>query len=250
MIGMAVPDWVIALVVAPAVGSFAGVVIERLPYGKPFFLSRSECPSCAITLSWRDLVPIASYLVLQGKCRRCEARIKPFHIGVECAALGVAVWAAAAVPDPLELWLDCILGWSLLILAWIDVRHRRLPDALTLPLVIIGIIVQFMLSPERGVESVLGAMCGYASFWGVRFLYRILRGREGLGLGDVKLLAAAGAWTGWAALPNIVLIASVFGIIFAYIEKYNYNRHILDYYIPFGPFISLALWLIKIYDCY
>lgn len=251
MIGTSAPDWAIALAVAPVVGSFAGVVIERLPYGKPFVFSRSECPSCAITLSWSDLIPVASYLALQGKCRRCQARIAPFHIGVECAALGIAVWAVAVAPDPLTMWLDCLLGWSLLVLAWIDVRHRRLPDALTLPLVVVGIVTQTTLSQERGIESVLGAMCGYASFWSVRFVYRILRGREGLGLGDAKLLAAAGAWTSWAALPHIVFIASILGILFALLNKYFHNRRLsASSEITFGPFIAFALFSVRLHGFY
>jgi leader peptidase (prepilin peptidase)/N-methyltransferase len=145
------------------------------------------------------------------------------------------------------LWTACILGWTLLALAWIDVEHMRLPDALTLPLLAAGIGVQVLLSPERLPESMIGVVVGYASFHGISIAYRAIRGREGLGRGDAKLMAAGGAWVGWSALPDLVLIAALLAILVVMLTRMK--RPVLDRttVIPFGPFLAASMWLIYVY---
>ncbi len=129
--------WLIALAVAPFAGSFLGVLIRRLPEGRPIAFARSSCDTCGATLSVPELVPLASYVRQGGRCRRCGEAIGSFHPAIELAATGVAAWVILADTDPTRLWVDCLLGWVLLALSWIDWQCMRLPDALTLPLLLV-----------------------------------------------------------------------------------------------------------------
>ena len=199
------PFWLLPLLAAPFVGSLLGVLIQRLPAGRPVALSRSICESCGTRLAARDLVPVLSWLALRGSCRCCGAAIGFFPLAVEFAAVAVAGAAAVLGPDPARLWLDCALGWVLLTLAWIDARHMRLPDILTLPLIPAGLIVALVRSPDEILDRTLAAIAGYACLRAVALGYWAWRGREGLGQGDAKLLAAAGAWVGLAQVFDVLL---------------------------------------------
>ena len=132
--------WIWPIVAAPIVGSFLGVLVLRLPAGRPFALARSACPHCGTTLGAADLVPLASWVVLRGRCRHCSAALGAFYPGIEIAAVGIAAWATLALPGSL-VWIGCILGWMLLAAALIDFRHLILPDALVLPLIPAGIVL-------------------------------------------------------------------------------------------------------------
>lgn len=236
--------WVLAVLAAPFIGSFLGVLIRRLPQGRPVAWARSECESCGNPLAARDLVPLGSYLVLHGRCRRCGSRIPGFHLAVELVALGIAAAAAAVFPDrPDALWLACGLGWTLQALAWIDWDHLFLPDAITLPLVVAGLLATWWMAPEALTGHAIGAAAGYAAFRGVALAYRAWRGRDGLGQGDAKLLAAAGAWLGWEALPDIVLVAALLGLAFAGARAFRDGGLDASERLPFGPCLAVALWL-------
>ena len=237
-------DWLLPILAAPFLGSFLGVLIRRLPADRPVALGRSACESCGTALGPRDLVPVASYLALRGRCRACGARIGGFHLAVELAALGLAVIAAVAVPgDPALLWLTCGLGWALLALAWIDWDHLCLPDVLTLPLVPAGLLATWWLAPWALADHAIGAALGYGAFRMLAWAYRRLRGREGLGQGDAKLLAVAGAWLGWEALPQVVLVAAVIGLALAGILALRRGGLDPAAPLPFGPCLACALWL-------
>ena len=241
-------SWVLPLLFAPFIGSFLGVLIRRLPRSRPIGLARSECEGCGHVLGVLEMVPIVSYFVCGRKCRVCGAPIARFHIYVELAALGVAGWAASVESDPLSLWVACILGWTLLALAWIDAEHMLLPDALTLPLILLGLGATWLRDPERMVDHALGAAVGYLAFRGIASLYRMLRRREGLGEADAKLLAAAGAWVGWAALPLLVLMAALAGLGAALLAAAVGGRRLqASTALPFGPFLAAALWLTWLY---
>jgi len=235
--------WLMPILFAPVGGSLVGVLVRRLPAHRPVLLARSHCESCGRTLSVPDLVPIASYLVFRGHCRTCRAAIDPFHLAIELAAVTIAVWAAAVESDPSQLWIDCLLGWGLLALAWIDMDHMRLPNALTLPLLAAGLSAQAAFAPDRFVECVLGAVIGYVAFRGIAVVYARLRGRDGLGAGDAKLLAVAGAWVGWAALPSIVFLASLLALGAVAIKLMRDQAIDGAAAIPFGPFLALAFWI-------
>jgi leader peptidase (prepilin peptidase) / N-methyltransferase len=238
-----------ALIAAPFIGSFLGVLVRRLPDGRPIASSRSRCEECGATLRARDLVPLYSWLASKGRCRYCGHVLGWVYPGIELGALAVAL-AAIAVDGGEGIWLDCLLGWWLLALAWIDLRRWLLPDALTLPLVIAGLAAAAAFDPERLTERALGAAVGYLSLRLVALIYRGLRGREGLGGGDAKLLAASGAWVGAGALPLLVLIAATSALMAAAGLRLVGIRLGARSALPFGPFLAVATWLIWLFGTF
>ncbi len=162
-----------------------------------------------------DMVPLVSSLVLRGCCRSCGARIGLLASGVELLALGIAVWAVLVLPpDGWLPWIGAALGWLLLTLALIDARHFLLPDMLTLPLIPAGLLVTWWGDQSTAGSGLLlhhlaGALVGFGGLSGIGWIYKRLRGREGLGLGDAKLMAAVGAWVGWAGLGSVLLWAAL-----------------------------------------
>ncbi len=229
------------LVAAPVIGSFLGVLIRRLPDRLPILWSRSECEGCGATLAPRDIVPVISWVLARGRCRRCGQRLGWFYPGVEIAALAVALIALAVDETPRAV-VDCLLGWWLLTLAWIDLRHWLLPDVLTLPLIVVGLALGASLDPETVLDRALGAALGYATLRMIAAVYRMLRHREGLGQGDAKLLGAAGAWVGAMALPQVILLAALLALLAAAALRLGGVRLHAHSALPFGPFLALAIW--------
>jgi leader peptidase (prepilin peptidase)/N-methyltransferase len=234
---------VVVLLAAPFVGSFLGVVIDRLPAGRPLVLGRSACDVCARTLGPQDLVPIVSWLARRGRCAYCRAELRAFYPAIELAALAVALSAAWLLSGWL-LIASCGLGWTLLCLAVIDHRHFLLPDVLTLPLIPAGLAVAWLIDPALLSDHIVGALAGFAAFALIGFAYRRLRGREGLGLGDAKLLAAAGAWLGWQALPGVVLIGALSALALALARTAAGGTLSATTRIAFGSHLALAFWLV------
>ncbi|MBB2191016.1 prepilin peptidase [Gluconacetobacter azotocaptans] len=236
------------LVLAPFVGSFLGVLASRLPGGQPVVFARSACVHCRAVLGPRDLVPIVSYLARKGRCGTCGGVIHVSHLVMEVLAVVVAaiVLCAVGLPwnggpaSPFPVWGGCVFGWWLLTLGTIDLACLRLPDILTLPLVAAGLI----MAVPQGLASVLwhggAAVLGYGSFRAISLLYRRVRGHDGLGMGDAKLLAAGGAWLGLQALPHIVLLAALLTLCGAAIAgRGRLDRRLA---VPFGPGLALAMW--------
>jgi leader peptidase (prepilin peptidase) / N-methyltransferase len=240
------PDWLLPVLVSPFIGSFLGVLIQRLPDGDDVVAARSQCNACHRTLGPADLIPIVSYLAMRGRCRHCGAAIGRFHLAIELAALAVTLWAAG-VDDGLRLWADCALGWTLLALAWIDARYMILPDVLTLPLVLAGLAFAWFLEPDRIVDHAAGAAIGWLLFWAVSRLYRLIRGRDGLGEGDAKLLAASGAWVTWSGLGPVMLVAALTGLGVALVGRLRGGKATATTPIPFGPPLAFATWLVWLY---
>ena len=240
------PDWLLPVLVSPFIGSFLGVLIQRLPDGGDVVAARSHCNTCQRTLGPADLIPLVSYLATRGRCRHCGAPIGRFHLLVEFAALAIAIWAAG-IDEGVRLWADCVLGWTLLALGWIDARHMVLPDILTLPLVLAGLGFAWFLEPERIVDHAAGAAIGWLLFWAISRLYRWLRGRDGLGEGDAKLLAASGAWVTWSGLGPVMLIAALAGLAQALFVRLRGGEATAATAIPFGPPLALATWLVWLY---
>jgi leader peptidase (prepilin peptidase)/N-methyltransferase len=233
--------------VAPFIGSFLGLLIRRLPDGSPIARDRSRCDHCCTPLRVRDLVPILSWLAAGGRCRYCRQPLGWFYPGVELAALVVAL-TAVLIDGGQRAWLDCLLGWSLLALGWIDLRSWLLPDALTLPLIVAGLAASFIFDPDQLTERALGAALGYASLMAIAALYRALRGREGLGGGDAKLLAASGAWLGAITLPQVVLLAALSALAAAACLRLAGVRLGIHSALPFGPFLALATWALWLFS--
>jgi leader peptidase (prepilin peptidase)/N-methyltransferase len=238
-----VPDWIFPLILSPFIGSFAALLIRRLPAGQPIALSRSRCEACGHVLGVWELFPLVSAAVLKMRCRWCHVRIPVAHIVVELACLAIAAWAVLIAPDALSVWLDCLLGWWLLVLAWIDWEHMVLPDVLTLPLILAGLGVTLLQDPADTTEHAAAAVAGYGAFRALEIAYRRLRGREGLGQGDAKLLAAAGAWLGLLPLPTVVFLAALCGLAIAAGMRIAGRIVHRGSAIPFGPPLCAAIWV-------
>jgi leader peptidase (prepilin peptidase)/N-methyltransferase len=239
-------DWWLPLIVAPFVGSFLGVLITRLPAGEAVVFGRSRCSWCGHVLGAFDLVPLLSWFALSRRCRYCGSPLGWFYPNVELAAVVVTIWAATEVSGWL-LWATCGLGWVLLALAIIDARHRLLPDALTLPLIAGGLAVAALIDGGSVYEHVLAAAIGFSAFWLIARCYRVLRGREGLGLGDAKFLAAAGAWVSWQGLPSVILIGAASALAFAVTRIIAGATSAEAQKVPFGTFLCLSTWIVWLY---
>jgi leader peptidase (prepilin peptidase)/N-methyltransferase len=237
-----ISGWIGPVVAGPVIGSFCGVLIMRLPAGRDFARGRSACPACHHRLAPRDLVPLLSFLALRGRCRFCAAPIAPLHLWIELAALALAAWAAAAGERGALLWAGSALAWTLLTLGWIDAVCLRLPDLLTLPLLFAGLTEAWLLEPDALPARAFGAALGYSLFVALAWLYRRLRGREGLGGGDAKLLAAGGAWVGAGLLPDVLLGAALSGICWISLRRADPSAR-----LPFGPFLAASIWLVWLY---
>ncbi|MDQ2802526.1 MAG: prepilin peptidase, partial [Pseudomonadota bacterium] len=244
------PNWLWPVMVAPFVGSFLGVVIRRLSAGGTLG-GRSRCEACRRPLAWHDLVPLASFAWLGGRCRQCRAPIALFHPAVELAAVAVPLTAAFLAPEAEPswwLWAGCGLGWTLLALGWIDWECFLLPDALTLPLIVAGLVATWLdpgrLDQGQLAGHALAAAGGYAVPQLVNRGYRALRGRDGLGGGDAKLLAAAGAWVGLWGLLATVWLGAIIGLLLAVLMWLRGARITAAMRIPFGCCLAFALWLV------
>lgn len=250
------------------VGSFLNVVIYRLPIimehewrdqcdelnGKdsdtrsPFTLSkpRSRCPHCNHAISALENVPIISYLALRGKCKQCKAPISTRYPIIEAFTgllSGIVAWQFGFDWACLGALL---LTWSLIALTFIDLDHQLLPDSITLPLVWLGISFNLFTTYTDLSSSVIGAMAGYLSLWLVFHGFKLATGKDGMGYGDFKLLAALGAWLGWSLLPSIILLSSLVGAVVG-ISLIAFRRHQREIPIPFGPYLAAAGWLALIW---
>ncbi|MEJ0019961.1 MAG: A24 family peptidase [Acetobacteraceae bacterium] len=163
------------------------------------------------------------------------------------AAMAIAAWAFAIDRLTLRFGMDCLLGWTLLALAWIDWQHMRLPDPLTLPLLLLGLAAAWLDASTTVASSVIGAVAGYAALWSIEHGYRLVRGHEGLGRGDAKLFAAGGAWLGWQALPWTLLLASIAGIGLVLLQRARGAKLTRETALPFGPALAAAIWLVRLY---
>lgn len=215
----------------------------RLPAGRPVVVARSACDHCGKTLGPLELIPLVSYAAQRGRCRACGGQIDPIHWIAELAALALA-GSAALYLSGWPVLIACGLGWTLLALAIADWRHGMLPDVLTLPLLIAGIAVAAINGDDWFLlDRAFGAVVGFGLLAVVGWTYRRLRGRIGLGFGDVKLIAAGGAWVGWQGLPSILLIgagSALLGVgVMALMRGWSWRRR-----FPFGPWVCLAIWIV------
>ncbi len=210
-------------------GSFLATLVVRWPEGRGLS-GRSACDHCARPIPFHDLVPILSWLWLGGRCRACGAPISALHPGMEGAAALMGAAAFAAAPGAQGL-LGALFGWTILALAVLDVRHLWLPDRLTLPLLALGLAA----GPAPLADRALAAAIAGGGLLLVLLGYRWWRGREGLGLGDVKLGAALGSWLSPLLLPPLLLGASLLGLLIAL-------RPSARAAIPFGACLGISAW--------
>lgn len=237
------------VLVAPFIGSFLGVLALRLPQGCGVVIGRSRCDACEHVLVVSDLIPYISWLWLHGRCRYCKTPVGFFYPLMEFAALAVPLWAATVTAGPV-LIASCVLGWTLLALAASDWRTYLLPDPLVVFLLIAGLSVTALLLPMQLAAHLLGAAAGYIAFAIIAWTYRKMRGSEGLGLGDAKLLAALGAWLSWDGLPSVVLLAAIMGLTGVLVSAAAQRRFDgFDRFerIPFGSFLAMGSWIVWLY---
>ncbi len=224
-------------------GSFLATLILRWPQGRSVMRGRSACDGCGRTLGARDLIPLVSAMMQRGRCRSCGAAIDPLHGRVEAGCAVIGALALGAMPNLGGIgW--AVFGWLLLTLAVLDWRHFWLPDALTLPLAFLGFTIGLWATDVTLVDRAIGAAAGYGALLAIALGYRAVRGRDGLGLGDAKLLGALGAWLGWQALPFILLIASVTGLLVMLVTG---RAKEAGARVPLGTFLALAAvpaWII------
>jgi len=240
------PHWLWPVAVAPFAGSFVGTLVTRATDGRSALWGRSSCDACRHALGAGDLVPVASWLASGRRCRHCGAAISGFYPAIEIGALLLAGWAAS-VAGGIDLWLSCGLAWCLLALAVTDLREGLLPDALTLPLAAAGLGIAALDGTDALAARAIGALVGYGVLMATRAIYRRLRRRDGLGLGDAKLLAAGGAWVAWQGLPSVLLLACVATLGWALLQGWWRGGMALDGRIPFGPGLCLGIWLVWLY---
>ncbi|MBA4047424.1 MAG: prepilin peptidase [Sphingomonas sp.] len=238
------PNWgrVVLLGILGAVfGSFIAALVIRWPAGRSVMRGRSACDACGRVLRAHELVPLVSALASGGKCRTCAAPIDPAHWRIEAVAVLIGVSAAMALPGG-EALAAAVLGWLLLALAAIDAREFWLPDELTLVLALGG-VASGLLGVAPGMsERLIGGAAGFGALWAIGAGYRLLRGRDGLGGGDPKLLGAIGLWTGWALLPVIVFVAALAGLGVALFWTLTGRGVRGDDRLPLGTLMAIAAY--------
>lgn len=228
-----------------AFGSFFNVVIHRLPLmmeqaeGINLCFPASFCPQCREPIAWWDNIPLLGFLFLKGRSRCCGQPISPRYPLMELATGALFVLAGYLMAPGVPLLGGLILLSLLLILAAIDAQTQLLPDGLTLPLMWAGLLFNLSATYVPLAEAVVGAMAGYLSLWSVYWVFRLLSGKEALGYGDFKLLAALGAWLGWQALPQTLLLASASGLVWTLLQRLI-TRQSLQQPLAFGPWLALA----------
>ena len=250
-----------AAVIGLCVGSFLNVVIHRLPKmmergwadqcaelagrgpeAQPRYalvVRRSACPACGHAITAIENIPVVSWLALRGRCRACKAPISPRYPVVELVAGALAVAAVWQFGAGWKGLAACAFLWTLLALAFIDADTQLLPDDLTLPLLWGGLVANLFGLFVPLASAVIGAIAGYLVLWAVYWLFKLVRGKEGMGYGDFKLLAALGAWLGWPMLPQIVLVSSVLGAVGGILMIVLEGRD-KAVPLPYGPWLAGA----------
>ena len=214
---------------------------EKLPEEKKFNLigPGSHCPACGYTIKALENIPLLSYLVLRGRCSACKARISPRYPTVELLAGIAGFYCANRYGFGLAAFAATCFVWALIAASFIDFDTQLLPDSITLSLLWAGLLVALSGTFTDLRSSVIGAAAGYLALWSVYWLFKLATGKEGMGFGDFKLLAAIGAWTGWKMLLLVVLLSSFIGA-FVGIGLIVLARHGRNIPIPFGPYLASA----------
>jgi len=252
------------------IGSFLNVVIYRLPVmmqrewqnecaesfpeanlsadNETFNLvvPRSRCPQCGHLIGSTENIPLLSWLLQKGRCRHCAGKISTRYPCIELLTGCLSLAVASVLPFGWPLLFALLFTWVLITLTFIDFDTMLLPDQITLPLLWFGLLININGTFIGLTDAVLGASLGYLSLWSVYWGFKLITGKEGMGYGDFKLLAALGAWFGWQALPLIILISSfagaVIGIAIILRSKDKQSRA-----IPFGPYLAIAGWVFLVY---
>ena len=221
-----------------AIGSFLNVCIHRLPRGESVVSPGSHCPACGSAIRWFDNLPVLSYLILGGKCRACGARFSARYLIVELVTAAVFAVSAAVFEPGLLLAVRLVFAAMLVALFFIDLEHQLLPDAITLPGVVIGVAASTWAGPGL-LSSVAGAALGAAILLAIRWGWKRITGVDGMGLGDVKMLAMVGAFLGWQQVWLVLFLASLTGAVVG-VSIAVTGRGSMKSRLPFGTFLAVA----------
>ncbi|MGH8559752.1 MAG: prepilin peptidase, partial [Methylococcales bacterium] len=259
---------ILAGILGLMIGSFLNVVIHRLPImmerawrcdsidylglapeAAPeariynLFQPGSQCPDCRIAIrSWHN-IPIVSYVLLRGRCAHCKMPISMRYPAVEALTALLSVVVVWHFGFTIQAGAALILTWALIALSLIDIGHRLLPDAITLPVLWLGLVLSIGNVFTDSHSAIIGAICGYLILWIVYQLFRIATGKQGMGFGDFKLSAMLGAWLGWQYVPVVVLLSSLAGALIGTLMIVFGNRDRAEP-IPFGPYLSVSGWIV------
>ena len=236
-------DLIFVIILGGLWGSFANVCIYRLPLSKGVVSGRSFCPNCKKLITWKDNIPIISFLFLNGKCRNCKKKIPTQYLLIELITIVYFLVIYHLFSITITTLLFLILGLSFIIIFFIDLKHYIIPNVLTFSLMIIGFIKSFdpNLNPifPNFINSLIGGIFGYLIIWSIIYFYKQIRKKEGMGLGDAKLLSAIGFRFGWISIPFVIFLSSIIALL-SVIPSLIKNSKSLSSQIPFGPYIIIG----------
>ncbi len=236
-------DIVFVVIMAALWGSFANVWIYRLPKEQGVVSGRSHCPKCKKKIVWYDNIPIISYFLLSGKCRKCKKKISIQYSLVEFISIFSFFNIYYLYGITLTTLLLMILSLSLIIIFFIDLKHFIIPNVLTFSMMALGFAKSFdpNLNPmfPNYINSLIGGIFGYGIIWSIIYFYKQIRKKEGMGLGDAKLFAVIGFWFGWISIPFIIFLSSVIALL-SVVPDLIKNSKQMSSQIPFGPYIIIG----------
>ncbi len=244
-------DFIFVIVLGALWGSFANVCIYRLPIEKGVVSGRSFCPKCTNLITWKDNIPIISFLLLNGKCRKCKKKISSQYLIVEIISILIFLAIYFIYGVSITTLLLMILGLSFLIIFFIDFKHYIIPNVITFSMMLLGFIKSFVpdLHPmfPNYLNSLIGGIFGYGIIWSIILFYKQVRKKEGMGLGDAKLLSAIGFWFGWFSIPFVIFLSSIIALLSVAPSLINKSRKFSSQ-IPFGPYIILATLIYLMFE--
>ena len=236
-------DFIFVTIIGALWGSFANVCILRLPEGKGVVSGRSYCPNCKKLITWKDNIPIISFLLLKGKCRQCKKPISIQYTLVEFLSLISFLSIYYLYGISLTTLLLIILAIIFIIIFFIDLKHFIIPNSLTFPLMVLGFIKSFIPNLDEifpnYIDSLIGGLFGYGIIWSIIFFYKQVRKKDGMGLGDAKLFAVIGFWFGWISIPFVIFLSSIIALL-SVIPDLIKNSKKMTTQIPFGPYIIIG----------
>ncbi len=243
-------DLIFVILLGGLWGSFANVCIYRLPIEKGVISGRSYCPKCKKKILWYDNIPLISYFLLNGKCRKCKKKISFQYSLVEFLSIFTFFSIYYFYGITLTTLLLMILSLTFIIIFFIDLKHFIIPNVLTYSMMVLGFIKSFdpnldIIFPNY-LNSLVGGIFGYLIIWSIIFFYKQIRKKEGMGLGDAKLLAVIGFWFGWISIPFVIFLSSTIALIYVIPNLLNKSKK-LSSQIPFGPHIILATIIFVIF---
>jgi leader peptidase (prepilin peptidase)/N-methyltransferase len=219
------------------IGSFLNVCIYRIPAGKSIVRPASACPKCGAVIRWYDNIPLLSYLILRGRCRGCDTRISIRYPIIEVLCGLFAMTCGLQYGYGLPALVYFILIAALLVITFIDIDHRIIPDIISLPGIPLGFICSFLLPQLKWSDSLIGILAGGGSLLAVAWGYQLITGKDGMGGGDVKLLAMIGAFLGWKGVLFTIMASSLIGTVIGVVLMMRSGKD-MKMAVPFGPFLA------------